>query len=68
MSVCNRSVDWNEGLAEDLRDREFAREFLLAAVEDDISIQVVLGKVIRAYGVKEFADEVGGRSRILVGR
>jgi DNA-binding phage protein len=53
-----RSKDWNEGLAEDLQDREFAREFLLAAVEEDIPIQEVLGKVIRAYGLKEFAAEV----------
>jgi DNA-binding phage protein len=53
-----RSKDWNEGLAEDLQDREFAREFLLAAVEEDISIQASLSKVIRAYGLKEFAAEI----------
>ncbi|NJM78087.1 MAG: hypothetical protein HC852_22840 [Acaryochloridaceae cyanobacterium RU_4_10] len=53
-----RSKDWNEGLAEDFQDREFAREFLLAAVEEDISIQAALGKVIRAYGLKEFAAEI----------
>jgi DNA-binding phage protein len=53
-----RSKDWNEGLAEDLQDREFAREFLLVAVEEDISIQAALGKVIRAYGLKEFAAEI----------
>jgi DNA-binding phage protein len=53
-----RSKDWNEGLAEDLQDREFAREFLLAAVEEDISIQAALGKIIRAYGLKEFAAEI----------
>ena len=27
-----RTRDWNEGLAQDLRDQEFAREFLLAAM------------------------------------
>jgi DNA-binding phage protein len=53
-----RGTDWNEGLAGDLQDREFAREFLLAAVEEDISIQASLGKVIRAYGLKEFAAEI----------
>jgi hypothetical protein len=31
-----RSKDWNEGLAEDLQDRAFAREFLLAAVQDKL--------------------------------
>jgi DNA-binding phage protein len=54
----DRSKDWNEGLAEDLQVREFAREFLLAAVEEDIPIQAALGKVIRAYGLKEFAAEI----------
>lgn len=58
MTKGGRSKDWNEGLAEDFQDREFAREFLLAAVEDDISIQAALGKVIRAYELKEFAAEV----------
>jgi DNA-binding phage protein len=53
-----RSTDWDEGLARDLQDREFAREFLLAAVEEDVSIQAALGKVIRAYGLKEFAAEI----------
>ena len=59
MNKRGRSRDWNEGLAEDLQDREFAREFLLAAVEEDIPIQDALGKVIRAYGLKEFAEEIG---------
>jgi hypothetical protein len=27
-----RSGDWNVGLAQDLRDQKFAREFLLAAL------------------------------------
>lgn len=58
MSKRGRSRDWNEGLAEDLQDRDFAREFLLAAAEEDIPIQEALGKVIRAYGLKEFAAEL----------
>jgi len=57
--VARRSKDWNEGLAEDLRDRTFAREFLLGAIEEGVSIQMALGKVIRAMGVKEFAATVG---------
>lgn len=56
--VAKRSRDWNEGLAEDLRDKTFAREFLLAAIDEGVSIQVALGKVIRAMGVKEFAASV----------
>jgi hypothetical protein len=38
------SRDWNVGLAEDLRDRSFAREFLLAAVDEGVPLQIVLGK------------------------
>jgi DNA-binding phage protein len=34
---------------------DFAREFLLAAMEDGVSVQRALGKVIRAMGVKEYA-------------
>ena len=53
------SRDWNAGLAQDLQDQEFAREFLLAAMDEGVSIQVALAKVVRATGVKEFADQVG---------
>ncbi len=56
--MARRSRDWNEGLAEDLRDKAFAREFLTAAVEDGIPLQQALAKVVRATGVKEFAARV----------
>jgi DNA-binding phage protein len=56
--VARRSRDWNQGLAEDLRDVNFARAFLLGAIEDGVSVQRALGKVIRAMGVKEFAGIV----------
>jgi DNA-binding phage protein len=46
------------GLAEDLRNQEFAREFLLAAIDEGVPLQVALGKVVRAMGVKEFAAKV----------
>lgn len=57
--MARRSKDWNEGLAEDLRDPEFAQEFIMEALDAGISIQVALGKAIRAYGVKEFAKKTG---------
>lgn len=57
--MSKRSKDWNEGLAEDLQDPEFAREFLTAAVEDGVPLKIALGKVIRARGVKEFSQTVG---------
>ena len=53
--MARRSKDWNVGLAEDLRDVEFAREFLLAAIDEGVSVQRALGKVVRAMGVQEFA-------------
>lgn len=53
--MARRSIDWNVGLARDLQSQEFAREFLLAAIDEGISIQAALAKVIRATGVKEFA-------------
>jgi len=30
--MAGRTKDWNEGLAKDLQNSQFAREFLLAAV------------------------------------
>ena len=60
--MARRTKDWNEGLAKDLRNPQFAREFLLAAVEEGVSLQQALGKVIRAMGVKEFAAKIGTES------
>jgi DNA-binding phage protein len=57
--MARRTRDWNEGLAADLRDPEFARGFLVAAIEEGITVQQALGKVIRLMGVKEFARKVG---------
>lgn len=56
--MAKHSEDWNIGLAKDLRDPDFAREFLLAAVEQGAPVQIALAKVIRAIGVKQFASRV----------
>jgi DNA-binding phage protein len=56
--MARRSKDWNEGLAKDLRDPAFARQFLLAAIDEGVPLQLALGKAIRAMGVKEFAAKV----------
>lgn len=46
-----RSIDWNEGLAKDLQNAEFARGFILAAIKDEaLSPQLVLRKVILTCG------------------
>ena len=44
--MARRSKDWNVGLVRDLRDPNFAREFLLAAIEEGVSIQIALGEAI----------------------
>jgi len=41
-----------------LKEPAFAREFLLAAIDDGVPVQLALGKVIRATGVREFAARV----------
>ena len=56
--MARRSRDWNVGLAQDLRHHEFAREFLLAAIDEGVPLRVALAKVVRAMGVKEFAAKV----------
>ena len=57
--MARRSKDWNEGLAEDLQDPRFVREFLTAAVEEGVPLKTALAKVIRSTCVKEFAETVG---------
>jgi DNA-binding phage protein len=57
--MTRRSKGWDQGLAEDLRDQEFAREFIIASIEEGMTLQDTLGKVIRCYGVKEFAKISG---------
>jgi DNA-binding phage protein len=55
--MSRRSRDWNESLAQELRDREFAREFVLGLLDEGFTLQQALAKVIRAYGIKEFASK-----------
>ena len=58
--MARRSKDWNEGLAKDVRSPDFARHFLIRAIDDErISVQQALGKVIRLMGVHEFAARIG---------
>ena len=57
--MTRRSKDWDQGLAEDLSDKEFAREFIIAAIEEGMTLQEVLSKVIRCYGIREFAQVSG---------
>ncbi len=56
--MARRTADWNEGLAKDLKNKEFAKAFILAALDDGFTVQEVLSKVVRSYGVKEFAKKI----------
>ena len=53
--MARRSEDWNIDLARRLRNPTFARAFLLAAMEEGLTIQQALGKIIRGFGITEFA-------------
>lgn len=55
--MSKRSRDWNEGLAKDLRNPEFAQAYLVALLDEGFGLQEALGKAIRAYGVREFATK-----------
>jgi DNA-binding phage protein len=57
--MARRSEDWNIDLAKRLRNRAFARAFLLAAIDEGLTVQQALAKVIRAIGITEFAAQVG---------
>ena len=46
--MTERSEDWNKGLAEDLQDEEFAREFVAAAIEEGVPVKVALLKLCAA--------------------
>lgn len=55
--MTRRSRDWNEHLAMELRNPEFAREFILALLDEGFSLQQALATTIRACGIKEFAKK-----------
>lgn len=58
--MTRRNRDWNEDLAEDLKDPKFAHGFFRAALEDGLPLNLALGKVIHNFiGVKEFATLIG---------
>jgi len=50
-----RSSDWSEDVSKDLRDMGYAQSFLLALLEEGDDLQTALGRLIRLYGVKEYA-------------
>ncbi len=53
-----KSVDWNEGLLEDLKDPEFAKGFVHACLEEGIPLKVAVGKVVKAQGYSAVARRI----------
>lgn len=53
-----RTADWSEHLAKQLQDIEFARGFVVAHIEEGYPIQDALIRIVRAYGVKEYAKRI----------
>lgn len=50
-----RSSDWNEKMAKSLKNTEYAKNFLLGLLDEGDDLQTALGRLIRLYGVKEYA-------------
>lgn len=53
-----RSSDWSEEVSKELRDTDYAQSFLLGLLEEGDDLQTALGRLIRLYGVKEYAKLV----------
>ena len=56
--MTKKSVDWNEGLMEDLKDPAFAKGFVEACLDEGVPLQVALGKVVKALGYSVVARKV----------
>jgi DNA-binding phage protein len=50
-----RSRDWSEDVAKELKDLDYARDFLTELLSEGDDLQTALGRLIRLYGVKEYA-------------
>ena len=57
--MVKRSRNWDESLANRLKDTEYAAEFLLALIEEGENLQNALSTLIKSYGVTEYADLAG---------
>jgi DNA-binding phage protein len=56
-----RTTDYDEQLSQELRDPEFAREFLLTLIEGDegLNVENALRHMIQRMGVKEASELTG---------
>lgn len=56
--MVKRAHDWNESLAQRLKNKDFARDFLISYLESGKALKTAFHSVIRAYGVKDLAARV----------
>ena len=58
--MARRSKNWDENLSGKLRDREFAKHYLLSLIQDQgLTLREALRETILAYGVSEFSKICG---------
>ena len=50
-----RSRDWSERMSGQLKDLDYAQGFLTELLSEGDDLQTALGRLIRLYGVKEYA-------------
>ncbi len=50
-----RTKDWNEDLSKRLQYPKYAKAFVLACIEDGMSLQDTLSKFESSYGIVEYA-------------
>jgi len=57
--MSRRSTSYNEMIAEQMRDPEFARGVVLHSLDFGDSVEEALRLAIRSMGIKEFSDKSG---------
>ncbi len=58
MVMPTRSRDWNEEVSQELKDPAYAQGFLQELLSEGDDLQTALGRLIRLYGVKDYAKLV----------
>lgn len=53
-----RFESWEENLLKDLKNPDYAKLFILAAIEAGEDLQFILSKIVKAYGIKKFSKMV----------
>ncbi len=58
--MARRHKDWEEGLAEDLKQsKENRKEFFLALLEEGYSWREAINKIVKLIGVNEYVELIG---------